>query len=187
MSAERNLDQVRFDILRNALYHTAMRRRFDRLDRWGNFLVVLLGATTVVKPVDSIFGFAATQVFGVVTTMIGAAKLAFGFSATARTHEALQRRYFDILASIEAHPCPSDEDVRGWYAAMVKTTADEPPVNHLVDAISYNEAANTLGHTKAQTLHIPIWAGIIGKVSSLHGYRFESVEERTARKLSPAE
>ena len=181
MAIERNPEQVRFDVLRNALYHTARRRHFDRLDRWGNFLVVAFGATTVVKAAGDLLGPNSTQIFGLITTFIGAAKLAFGFSAAARTHESLQRRYYSILADIEEHPNPSADDVRRWQAAMVKITADEPPTNLLSDAIAYNEAANSLGYAESAMLHIPWVAEIRGRIFPLHGCRFETIDERRER------
>lgn len=179
MTAVRSLDSVRFDALRNALYHTARRRSLEALDRWGNFFVVLFGAATVTQ-FGQWLGFGdISKVLATATAVVGAAKLAFNFASRARDHERLQRRYYDLLADIETHASDTTEEmVRGWQATIVKITGDEPPLWALIDAISYNEAGNALGAGPQQLLVIPWWARIVGRVTSLSGYRFLTFEER---------
>lgn len=182
MAEPKSVQAVRFDVLRNALYHTGKRRQFDRLEKCLNFLVIVLGTSVVSELGQKLFNNTGAQYLGAATAIIGAAQLTFGFAIKAREHEGLQRRYYDVLQRIEAVINPTVEQAVQWQAEMVKITGDEPPTDAVADALAYNDAANSLGYGADALLHVPVWARLIGKILPLRGYRFETRGERAARK-----
>jgi len=83
----------KFDALRNAIYHTSRRRFFELLSRLLSFLVVISGTAAVANlhAIEPRFAAAAAAT-------IGALQLVFDFNGRARTHEILQRKYYDLIA-----------------------------------------------------------------------------------------
>src|SRR5689334_18787265 len=113
-------DQVRFNVLRNALYHTSRRLTFDRWNRWFNFLVILLGAEAVTKFMR-VFDVDVSQgAVGALVAAVGAAQLVFDFGGKAREHQSLQRDYYHLLADIEEKANPTAKDVAKWQAQMTR-------------------------------------------------------------------
>lgn len=128
----------RFDALRSALYHTERRRFLDFLNRTINFIVVLLGASAAAKWAD-VLKFSGVWIeFGIVA--FSTLQLVFDFGGSARVHEFLQRRFYEILGEIEASKSDNDEVMRKWSAKLIALSADEPMTMRALDAIAYNKA-----------------------------------------------
>jgi hypothetical protein len=147
----------RFDALRNAIYHTERRSFLDLLNRFLNFLVILLGASVAVK--------AATQgelheywlELGVV--FVATIQLVFDFGGKARTHEFLQRRYYELLTEMESGDADSDKGKKRWSVRLLTIAADEPLPMRSLDALAYNKAVDALitdpQHAVNCRLHVP--------------------------------
>lgn len=156
---ERNL--VRFNALRNALYHTARRRTLERWSRLFNFAVVVLGATAVG---DFLKDYGQSQQFvGLAVAIIGAMQLVFDFGRQARDHQGLQREYYKLLADIDAAIEPTLENCAEWQSRIILITAEEPPTLKAVDAKAYNDAIDSSGtFDQGQRLVIPLHHRLFG-------------------------
>jgi len=117
----------KFDALRNAIYHTSRRRFFELLTRSLSFLVVVSG-TAAVANLHAI----EPRIAAAGAATIGALQLVFDFNGRARTHEILQRKYYDLIAEIDGIQSPNDEQILKWQAAL--------------DAIAYNAACRNMGY-----------------------------------------
>jgi hypothetical protein len=131
----------KFDALRNAIYHTSRRRFFELLTRSLSFLVVVSG-TAAVANLHAI----EPRIAAAGAATIGALQLVFDFNGRARTHEILQRKYYDLIAEIDGIQSPNDEQILKWQAALNRIYADEPPPMRALDAIAYNAACRNMGY-----------------------------------------
>ncbi|NNU62455.1 hypothetical protein [Ochrobactrum soli] len=174
-----NFEDVRFNVLRNALYHTAMRRHFEKWNRWFNFLVVLLGAAAIADALGR-WGI-PPYVVGTAIAGIGAAQLAFNFGGNASLHQQLQRDYYNLLADMDGSLNYSDEDVAKWYSSMIRITGDEPPTMRTVDAKAYNDAIDATERQRDERLYIPFLHWLFEFWFSSEGYTFEKLAERKSR------
>lgn len=132
----------RFDALRSALYHTERRKFFDFLNRLVNFVIVLLGAGAAAKwaklvHLEDVWIELAIVVFAT-------AQLVFDFGGSARVHEFLQRRLYELLAEIEGSDGYDPAAMRKWSSKLLTITADEPMTMRALDAIAYNKALDAI-------------------------------------------
>ena len=67
------------------------------------------------------------RLLAAVAAIIGAMQLVFDFGGRARIHEMLQRKYFELIAEIDAAAEPTEEQIRQWQAALYRIYLDEPP------------------------------------------------------------
>jgi hypothetical protein len=96
---------IKFDALRNAIYHSSRRRFFELLSRFLSFLVVVSGTLAVATLANWDPRWPAAG-----AAVIGAMQLVFDFNGRARLHENLQRRYFELLAKIERVLTPTEQN-----------------------------------------------------------------------------
>lgn len=174
----RTIEDVRFDTLRNALYHTARRMSFDRYNRWASFFVILLGTASI----GDAFAFYSIDIqrgwFGAAVAAVGAAQLVFDFGGRARDHQTLQREYYNLLSEIESCTDMSDEQIAAWYGKIAKIMGDEPPTFRAVDAKAYNDALDaTGGHDRSKRLFIPLSQKVFGGVFTFDGARYDTFGE----------
>ncbi|MCA8880357.1 MAG: hypothetical protein KDA73_10485 [Rhodobacteraceae bacterium] len=176
---------IRFNALRNALYHTARRRWFERLNRFFNFLVVVLGATAVG---DFLAAASYGQAYlGLAVAIIGSLQLVFDFGGNARVHQTLQREYYYLLADIEAKIDPSDDELANWQGRMVRITADEPPMLKALDAKAYNDALDALEtFDQGERLVVPFWHWVFGWLFPFDGRRYDKISEIEAKRAAKA-
>lgn len=171
-------DLIRFNVLRNALYHTSRRLTFDRWSRWCNFIVIMLGAAAlsdVAKWMDRPWLPALT---GLLTAIVGALQLVFDFAGKARDHQALQRDYYHLLADIERTIDPAHTDVAEWTATMTRIAGDEPPVLRALDAKAYNDAIAGSGlFGEGERIVIPFHHRLFGQFWAFEGYNYRKVCE----------
>lgn len=130
---------VRFDGLRNALYHSARAAYYDKLNRWGNFLIVVFGMGSAVEVLSGTFGISSiSKYLGFAAGFIGVIQLVFDFSGKSKTHDYLKKRFFEILSEVEL--C-DDSEYKKLNAKMSNLYSEEPlPTMRAVDAIAYNQA-----------------------------------------------
>ncbi|WP_375257484.1 hypothetical protein [Citreimonas sp.] len=177
---QKNPEVVRFNILRNALYHSARRRSLERMNRGFNFLVVVLG-TAAFGDLTVGLGISAGWI-GAAVAVIGALQLVFDFGRQARDHQALQKAYFELLADVEAKLEPGPEDAANWQAKMMRITADEPPVYKAIDAKAYNDAIDAVDWDQEERLHVPLWDRLLASIWALDGRQYEKIREINARR-----
>lgn len=169
-------DNIRFNVLRNALYHTARRRSLERLNRVFNFAVVVLGAAAVG---DSLARFGIEgHWLALAIAVIGALQLVLDFGRQARDHQALQRDYYALLADIEAAPEADTLQCASWYSRMIRITADEPPTLRAIDAKAYNDAIDaTELFGRDQRLHVPFHHRLLGGFIGFEGRGYAKLAE----------
>ena len=171
--------------LRNALYHTAQRRLFENRARWLNFLVVALGAAAVSDALKPI-GITPLHLGGF-TALIGALQLTFDFSGRARTHELLQRDYYEALAKFQAILEPDPVQIAAANAGLTVIMADEPPTMKAKDARAYNDAIDATGlFPKGERLHVPLWHRIFKNIFAFEGSDYQSINQIKERKEKDA-
>ena len=169
-------ENIRFNVLRNALYHTARRLTFERWNRIFNFLVVLLGAAAMGDVLAAV-GVGFVWPAGAVA-VVGAAQLVFDFGRMARDHQELQRSYYDLLADIEEHTDADQTQCAKWYARMIRITGSEPPTLRAIDAKAYNDALDALGlHDGGERLIIPLWQRPLAGLVSFEGTSYRKASE----------
>lgn len=174
-------DNIRFNVLRNALYHTARRLTFERWARWLNLVVVLLGAAAI----GDLFGhFGYSRIWsGVGVALAGSLQLVFDFSGTARDHQVLQRDYYHLLADIEAEPEPDARDLATFYSRMIRISGDERPTMKAVDARAYNDAIDaTEIYGREERLVIPWWQSPLRNFLPFTGMEYRKRSEIGAAK-----
>lgn len=169
---------LRFNVLRNALYHTSRRLTFDRWNRWFNFLVIVLGAQAVTGFM-SFLGYDISQgAVGALVATVGAAQLVFDFGGKARDHQSLQRDYYHLLAEIEEKASATEDDIARWWAQMTRIAGDEPPVLRALDSKAYNDA---IGATEIypvdERIYIPWWHRIWGQFWAYEGHDYKKIKE----------
>lgn len=178
-----NPEIIRFNVLRNAHYHTARRLRFSRLNRWSNLIVILLGAAAM-GDVLGVLGI--PQIFaGAGVAFAGAIQLVFDFAGSAREHQQLQRDYYNLLADIEAVAAPDVDQCTAWYSRMVRIAAEEPPVMRAVDAKAYNDTVGSMEWPDDQRLIIPWWQRPFRHLLSFEGYSYVKIAEVAQRRRAP--
>jgi len=171
---------IRFNVLRNAHYHTARRRSLERTNRVFNFAVVGLG-TAAVGGLLNMYSINAEFIGGVVA-LIGASQLVFDFGRQARDHQALQRDYYNLLADIETETNPDEAQIAEWRGRMIRITADEPPVLRALDAKAYNDTIGAMEMPKEERLHIPWWQQPFAGLIAFDGHYYLKVSERKIAK-----
>jgi hypothetical protein len=137
---EKEIRDIKFDALRNAIYHASRRRFFELLSRFLSFCVVVSGTVAVANVAQW-----DPRVPAAGAAIIGALQLVFDFNGRARLHENLQRRYFELIAAIDGQMAPSEGEVAKWRSALSLIYADEPPPMRALDAIAHNKACDSLG------------------------------------------
>lgn len=172
-----NVESLRFNALRNALYHTGRRRAFERWNRFFNFLVILLGAAAMS---DVMHRFGIDQLWvGAAISVVAAAQLAFDFGRSARDHQALQRDYYYLLAEIDDCIDCDEAKCAAWAGKMTRISGDEPPVLRAIDAKAYNDALDAIdSYGAGEHLYIPFYQKIFGSVFAFDGYNYRKLSER---------
>ncbi|WP_040617050.1 hypothetical protein [Roseibium sp. TrichSKD4] len=169
-------DNLRFNILRNALYHTACLRLFDRFNKVLSFLVVILGAGAM-SDLSSEFGIDLIYIGALIAT-VGSIQLVFDLAGRARTHQQLQKDYYYLLADIEGQLDGCEDACAKWQAQMIRITASEPPTLRAIDAKAYNDALDATGiYPAGERLIIPWWQSPLASVLSFEGYTYRKQSE----------
>jgi hypothetical protein len=161
------IKQIRFEALRNAIYHSSRRRFFELLTRFLSFLVVVSGTVAVanLKVVDP-------RLMAALAAIIGATQLVFDFGGRARLHEKLQAQYFQLIATIDGAVDPTDADTAKWEAQLSLIYADEPPPMRALDAVAYNKACDSLGYSGSAHAPVKWWQALLRHIYSFPNTQF---------------
>jgi hypothetical protein len=142
---KKKIKDLKFEATRNAVYHSWRKHHFDSVNRIANFLVVLLGAAAFSDLANEYIFAKASQIFGGLAAVVGAAQLVFDFGVRAREHDFLQRRFYELAAEISETPEPTEAAVAQWQADLLKLYAEEPTQMRALDAMAYNAVAESIG------------------------------------------
>lgn len=172
-------DSLTFNVLRNALYHTARRNSLERWNRLFNFAVIMLGAGAVLSVLQAWINPAW---IGFATAMIGAIQLVLDFSGRAREHSQLQRDYYSLLATIERVIDPTPEHIAEWRSEMIRISGNEGPIFKAVDAKAYNDALDACDtYPHEERLRINPVVSLLSGLMTFEGLRFHKLGETAPR------
>lgn len=173
----KDVDWIKFNVLRNALYHTGRRRFFETWNKIFNFVVILLGTAAVMSTATNVLGIDPRWV-GVGVAFVGALQLVFDFGSAASLHRRLQRDYYHLLAEIEETRKPTEASISKWQAHLLRITADEPPTLRARDAKAYNDALDSMEtYDEDQRLEIPWYQTILGGLFTFEGHSYRKLSE----------
>lgn len=163
---------AKFDALRSAIYHTSRRGFLELCSRLLNLVVVFSG-TVAAADLGLLVGLDESQKwFAFAAALAGLFQLAFDPAGLARTHEFLQRRFYEILAEMAEKSKPTESDEARWKGALFRLYAEEKPPLRALDAISYNAAAESLGYGKDKLITIRWWHTALSQVMPFNGTSF---------------
>ena len=172
----KQINDLRFDLLRNAIYHTARSLFFDRWTRALNFVVIILGTSAVAQLSQGIVDpkwLVSGAVFAATIQLVG------DFSVSARTHAYLQRRCYELLAELEAVTSPDELKVASIRAKLTTLYGEEPPPMRALDAIAYNAACDSIGKS-GERVKIGFWQSLLAQWYPFNGAKFEDRLPRAA-------
>jgi hypothetical protein len=92
--SQQQKDDLRFNLLRNAIYHASRAKFFDSCTRLFNFLAIVSGAAVV-----STFG--DPKIVGLIVVVLGAFQLVANFGVLARDHQYFQRRCYEMIGELD--------------------------------------------------------------------------------------
>jgi hypothetical protein len=165
---EKQVANLRFDLLRNAIYHTARSLFFDRCTRALNFLVIIFGTSAAAQlgqgRIDSKW-----LAFG--AAIFGAVQLVGDFSGAARVHGYLQRRCYELLAELEGIVSPDESQIASIRAKLTTVYGEEPPPMRALDAVAYNAACDSVGRDD-ERVKINWWQSLFAQLYPFNGTKF---------------
>jgi hypothetical protein len=139
------VSDIKFDAMRNAMYHSWRKGFLDRLNRVLSFVVIVAGATAF-SDLASQFGFArGSQLLAGIAALAGALQLVFDFGVQAREHDFLQRRFYELVAEITECASSDDASLAKWEGHLFRLYAEEPAMMRALDAMAYNAASESIG------------------------------------------
>jgi len=133
----------------NAQYHAGREAFLDTVHRWFMFIVIALGAGALV---DVFHGL--KELFAASAAIIAALDLTFDLSNRAREHAMHKRRYFELLAQLNANE-KTPEQVR---VCIDQYSADEEPQYRVMLLACWNAAQMTIYGKEAIQYDIPGFA-----------------------------
>lgn len=141
----REIFNLRFDVLRNALYHTARTQFLDFCSKATNFIIIVCGASAIGGLFDIPKWLAAISVVAATFQLVA------DFAVLARQHSYLQRRCYELLAQLDSIASP--EELEEIKEKLTLLYGEEPPTMWALNAIAYNEACEIVGKHDG---HLPI-------------------------------
>ncbi len=167
--SEKPIQDLRVNILRNALYHGAAEGWLGGLHRWNMFVVVAAGTGAVTQIAAS---HNMTSAFlAALAALAGAADLVFAPGDKARAHGYLRRRYYELMSEIETEEW-SEQLARSINGRLCILYSEEPPQKRALDAISYNAAKESLEGNGERLLEIRWYHSLFRHVLPFNGVEF---------------
>jgi hypothetical protein len=136
---EREIFNLRFDVLRNALYHTARTQFLDFCSKATNFIIIICGASAIGGLFDIPKWLAAISVVAATFQLVG------DFAVLARQHAYFQRRCYELLAQLDSIAADAPEELEEINEKLTLLYGEEPPTMWALNAIAYNEACEIVG------------------------------------------
>jgi hypothetical protein len=137
-------DELGFDCIRGMLYHEDREQFYARRSKWILFLVTVLGAGAFSKASLSV-GL-QPEWSGLLVAILGAANLSFDWPEKARLHSKLKQDTASMLADLSLPTC----DVAAVRARIDRSSGEEPPTMHAVNALAYINACQSRGKINTQ-------------------------------------
>lgn len=134
---EREAKNLKFELLRQAFYHSDELWFFLFVERMTKFISAMCG-TAVVGMAFASFPILAI-ILGSLIAVLQTIGLVFGISTRAVLHENRRQQYFSFLSDLESHP-PTKEILFRINSEMVRTWGAEPSTKWGVEVMARNSA-----------------------------------------------
>jgi len=176
---ERSAKNLKFELLRQAFYHSDELWFFLFVERMTKFISAMAGTAVVGMAFARIPALAI--ILGSLIAVLQTIGLVFGISARAVLHENRRQQYFTLLAELESRP-PSEESIFRINADIARIWGSEPSTKWGVEVMARNSAMAAMKTKLEQGDLIPItnWEKFIRFV-----WRF-SPEHFRLHELGPA-
>ena len=136
-------DALLFGVRRSIRYHSRRQGFFEGVNRWTNFLLLLLGSGTVALAIRNhpswILGL------GLAVTFVSSLKLVFAFAFKANQHAQFVRDFTRLEKRLCADA--SEETVNAVTQERLDIEAVEPPVKKVLDVLCHNELLLAMGYS----------------------------------------
>ncbi|NKW78588.1 hypothetical protein HGD90_04060 [Rhodobacteraceae bacterium R_SAG7] len=132
-----DLQRIRFEVLRSALYHDRCEISLARRHKILTFLTVLGGSGAVVA-----FGIENKdwgQAAGIAIAAIGSLQLVWDYAGSARDHRELRKKFYTLLARVEC-----DDRIDVINGDLILLYADEPPLRRRINRLAHNQAGRSI-------------------------------------------
>ena len=140
---------------RSARYHTARRAFFDGWHRW-MMVGVLISGSAAAASLNTGLGTAWATVLALIPAVVGAVSVVWNLTHTARDHELLARRFYDLATRIAVHEATA-ATVDRWRAEMLDIWGDEPATYHALNAECHNAVAQAIGADTGEMQRVRWW------------------------------
>ena len=138
--AVEDYDVLLFHVDVSVRYHDRRRRHYETLQQVSLFLGILIASGAVRAFVEWVSQDWLTYLIPLVGTTLLSLAIVLRASSKSNDHSGLKRDFISLLEDMERHRENADSDrVAVWRARRLAIEADEPPVNRIVHALSYNE------------------------------------------------
>lgn len=116
---------------------------------------------------------------GLLVAILGSLQLVCDFAGRAKSHEILQKRYYDLLGQVIELSVPTVELCTKLEAEIMRISGDEPPTLRALDAIAYNDALTSMyGNERDQNrMRITWWQSATRHLLPHNGADFPTVAE----------
>lgn len=133
-------DELLFQVDCSIRYHSKRRRFFENVQQWALFVGFMFATGAVANLMDKI----GSEWASVSLSLVGAAFVGVAIvsraGAKANDHNDLKRRFIRLQQDMErGRGRATGDQVTEWTAERLAIEADEPPVNKVVHAVSYND------------------------------------------------
>ena len=139
----REYDDLLFGVRRSIRYHSRRQAFFEGVNRWTNFLLLLLGSGTVALAVRDRPSWILGLGLGV--ALVSSLKLVFAFAVKATQHAQFVRDFTLLEKRLRADA--SEETVKAVTQERLDLEALEPPVMQVLDVLCHNDLLRAMGYT----------------------------------------
>lgn len=161
---------LRFDILRNAIYHTARNQFLGRCTRIVNFVIIALGTSAAAQLGDATHIIDDKWLAGL-AALVATFQLVSDFGVAAATHAYLQRRCYELLSELELVVVADEPKLAALRAKLTTLYGEEPPPMRALDAVAYNAACDSIGRGD-ERVEINWWQSLWRHVYPFNGTQF---------------
>lgn len=143
--------ELNFNIGRSIRYHKARQRFFDLLDKFSNFISILLGSSSVY-----VFSQQSTDLamwLGISVSIVSSLALVFGFSTKARDHFDFAKQYA-VQERRLIKESLSDDLLNSVEDEIRSIESNEPNVLRTLNDLCWNDEAKAQGVPKEEFIKV---------------------------------
>lgn len=144
MDIARERHNLDFDVAKSVRYHAYCRAFWELLDRRTKVLVVFSGAAVFISFLADAPHW-LTQSFAALVAFLSICDVVFGFSANAKRHDELYRRFARLGMEIAVAEVITEGDVRRWRSQRLDIEMEEPTVKDWLERRCSAEEAKSRG------------------------------------------